>query len=310
MGERVYLKRDAKKKSTSYFSYFLWAAIGLLFLVVITPLLTKRGGERRIAEKVTPEKGMVMKGIPRSTPYDSPTGEQEGIKTAQEIKEGNVEAGVPASSPLPPTEAVKSEPAPAQDPTMATTVPAAGESSTQPVVAAPANIAPDSMQTAASTMPRSQPEQPAPTARNAETEQPSTVAVEAGGAPASATSPSNPKPAPTMQATAAAKPKTAALPAKLPIATGPAKPSPPGTTKYVVQIGSFSQRENADGIQQQLLKKGYEVMVKTITHEKFGRLYIVQLAPVYDTNKAQSLASKVKLEANVQPMVIKVPTAQ
>lgn len=51
-------------------------------------------------------------------------------------------------------------------------------------------------------------------------------------------------------------------------------------------------------------------MVRTVTHEKFGRLYIVQLAPVSDAGKAQSLVSKVKQEANVQPMVIKLPTDQ
>lgn len=315
MGGKVYLRRDVKKKSTSYFSYFLWAAIGLLFLVVITPILTKRGGERRIAEKVTPEKGMVMKGIPRSSPYDSPAEEpQEGAKTAQVSKDGGVDGGSGATPTAPVSEAVKSIPATPQGPPMAVTGNEPGRSAPEPGVTAPAMPAPGQVQTAAVTTPQARPEQTLPAEGNVQTQQPVTAAADANAPPATAAVPAGPKPSPTMQASAPAKPKVAAPPAKPPAtaaAVGSASASAgAGATKYVVQIGSFSQRENADGIQQQLLKKGYEVMVRTITHEKFGRLYIVQLAPVYDANKAQSLVSKVKQEANVQPMVIKLPTDQ
>lgn len=306
MGGKVYLRRDVKKKSTSYFSYFLWAAIGLLLLVVITPILTKRGGERRIAEKVTPEKGMVMKGIPRSAPYDSPSEEpQEGVKTVQGIKESDLDAGSAATPTPAASEAVKSIPAGPQGPPIVVT-------GSEPGKSAPATAAPGQTQTAAATAPELRPEQTFPAEGNVQTEQPVTVAVEASATPATAALPASPKPSPTMQASAPTKPKVAAPPAKPPAAAaGPVSASAgAGATKYVVQIGSFSQRENADGIQQQLLKKGYEVMVRTTTHEKFGRLYIVQLAPVYDANKAQSLVSKVKQEANVQPMVIKLPTDQ
>lgn len=338
MGGKVYLKRDVKKKSTSYFSYFLWAAIGLLFLVVITPLLTKRGAERHVVEKVTPEKGMVMKGIPKSSPDDSSAGEaQEGVKVAQETKESNVQTGSATSPTLPAGEATNSAPAAAQAPSMAVTgtdpdksLPEPGvTASAKPVpgqmqTPASAKPVPGQMQTAASTMPQPQQEQTLPPAGNMQTQQPSAAAVDASAAPATATVPATRKPSPTMQASAAAKPKATAAPrakpptpvaAPAPTLTATATPSTSTTsassaTKYVVQIGSFSQRENADGIQQQLLKKGYEVMVRTVTHEKFGRLYIVQLAPVSDAGKAQSLVSKVKQEANVQPMVIKLPTDQ
>jgi len=316
MGGKVYLRRDVKKKSTSYFSYFLWAAIGLLCLVVITPLLTKRGGERRIAERVTPEKGMVMKGIPRSVPYDSPAEEpQEGVKTAQEIKESNVETASATSKTLPASDAAKSAPvpAPAQNPSMMATGTVPGKSLPEPGVTAAAKPVPGQMQTSPSAIPQPQQEPTPPSAGNMQAQQSLPTAVDAAAAPPTSTEPTSPKPSPTMQASASAKPKLATPPAKPPAAASPASTttsaaSPSGPTKYVVQIGSFSQRENADSIQQQLLKKGYEVMVRTITHEKFGRLYIVQLAPVYDANKAQSLVSKVKQEANVQPMVIKLPT--
>lgn len=315
MGGKVYLRRDVKKKSTSYFSYFLWAAIGLLFLVVITPILTKRGGERRIAEKVTPEKGMVMKGIPRSSPYDSPAEEpQEGVKTAQVSKQGGVDAASAVTPVSPASEAVKSIPAAPQGAPTAVTGSESGKSLLEPAVTAPATPATGQVQTAALTTPQARPEQALPAEGNVQTQQPVTAAVDANAPPTTAAVPASAKPSPTMQASAPAKPKLAAPPAKPPAAAtaaGPASASVgAGATKYVVQIGSFSQRENADGIQQQLLKKGYEVMVRTITHEKFGRLYIVQLAPVYDANKAQSLVSKVKQEANVQPMVIKLPTDQ
>jgi len=290
MGGKVYLKRDAKKKSTSYFGYFLWAAIGLVFLVVVTPLLTHRRAEKSAVEKVTPEKGMVMKEIPRSMPYENGKNELPGDSSSdQGIKETNLESNSTTATSIPSTTPESHASIPAEG------SPQAGGPSV------PLQNLSDQGQSTSMTEHQQRPIQTSTAADNAQSRPQATNLNETVAAPAILPESASPKQSTPVQTSTSSKPQIAASSAKTPVT---------GSTKYVVQIGSFSQKENADGIQQELLKKGYEVLVRTINHAKFGRLYVVQLAPVYDSTKAQSLVTKVKQEANVKPMVIKVPTDQ
>lgn len=289
-GKPTILRRDFfKKKPNVNYKYFLWAAIGLVILVAITPLLTHRRSDKTPSEKVTPETGVVMKEIPRSS-SGSDTGQPlQGTDSAAGIKETYLQHGSTVSQDAQPEGQMN------QPPTHV-------ESSTGGAGAIPAEPPAEQTQTASLAEPQPQPAASPTVPASAASQQPtvpSTNAENAAAVPQQA--PRQEPAAPAQQASVASQPQ-------------PPKPSEKSATgsatKYIVQIGSFSQKKNADSIQQNLLKRGYEVIVRTTDHAKFGRLYVVQLAPVYDPNKAESLLAKVRKEANVNPMMVKIPAGQ
>lgn len=77
---------------------------------------------------------------------------------------------------------------------------------------------------------------------------------------------------------------------------------------YIVQVGSFLVKENAESLQRQLKEKGYEVVLKSFNHQVLGPIHVVQLKPVNNASKASTLVSQVESEGQqVKPIIIKVP---
>jgi len=296
MGGKVFLNRNLKKgSSTHYYKYFLWAAIGLVFLVVITPLITHRRSDKATSKKVIPENGMVVKEIPRSSPSDSGAGlASQEASPVEGIKESNLEPGPTVSQGMPQVDGGGQPSNYAESPTGASGVPPGGTPTEQPQVA---SITEQQSPTAApetdSTASPNQNE--VPTAVNAPVKPPESAPAES---------------AVPLQETSSAPPQQASVAPSSSALTSPKKPVSAHTTRYIVQIGSFAQRQNADNIQQSLIQKGYEVIVRTINHAKFGKLYVVQLAPVNDAQKAESLMTNVRKEANIKPIVVRVPAEQ
>ncbi len=71
---------------------------------------------------------------------------------------------------------------------------------------------------------------------------------------------------------------------------------------WVLQLASFSVRENADALAKQLTAMGYDPMIETISSA--GTLiYRVRLQPVADRSKlektAQTLSEKLNLSAQI-----------
>jgi DedD protein len=131
-----------------------------------------------------------------------------------------------------------------------------------------------------------------------ETEKASTVSAESSP---------EPEPAPKPEPKAAPDPEPAPVPQTEPD-TGQQKPeSQPAATstaepKWVLQLASFSVRENADALSAQLKQMGYDPMIETISSA--GTLiYRVRLQPVTDRIKlqqtAQTLSQKLKLNAQI-----------
>jgi len=92
--------------------------------------------------------------------------------------------------------------------------------------------------------------------------------------------------------------------------TEPAKPPTTGAGAYSVQVGSFKDKQNADEMQKNLQKKGYNVTVKTTTHSKLGQLYVVQLQPVDNMGRASTLVEQIKHEEKVKPIIVRTDSGE
>jgi cell division septation protein DedD len=122
------------------------------------------------------------------------------------------------------------------------------------------------------------PEQPAPLATP-----PASSADTAAAQPAAEESPRStaPPPAATAGATQGPHPADAAAP--------PATAESSGT--YVVQLGSFASRANADRLARQVHSQGFPVSVSRGTS---GHLYRVRVGPAHDRAAASELAQQLR----------------
>jgi type II secretory pathway predicted ATPase ExeA len=86
------------------------------------------------------------------------------------------------------------------------------------------------------------------------------------------------------------------------IARGPASQ----TYRYIIQIGSFGDREKAGEMKTLLTKKGYIAFVKILKQEELGEVFIIQI-PVNSFSLAATLMAQLSGEIEGEPEVIKVP---
>jgi type IV pilus assembly protein PilF len=80
-----------------------------------------------------------------------------------------------------------------------------------------------------------------------------------------------------------------------------------GPRIYTVQLGSFLDKENAESLQQRLRLKGYDAVIKPFRHQVLGPLYVVQLKPVNDADKASELMMQVESEGHGKAIIIEAP---
>jgi Flp pilus assembly protein TadD len=78
--------------------------------------------------------------------------------------------------------------------------------------------------------------------------------------------------------------------------------------RYMVQVGSFVDREKAEEIKTRLKRKGYKAVVKTIKHQELGEVFVVQLQPVNSASGATTLTTQLSGEMECEPVIIKVPS--
>lgn len=128
----------------------------------------------------------------------------------------------------------------------------------------------------------------------------------------SSTVPSSPRPAAAdtfMQdkKAAALSPKSQPKPLEQAPPAAPAQPPPDTHWTYIVQVGSFLDKDNAEALRNKLKSSGYDPVVKPLQHQVLGQVYIVQLKPVTDEAQASSLMAQVEKDEEVKPIIIKVP---
>jgi len=102
------------------------------------------------------------------------------------------------------------------------------------------------------------------------------------------------------------KPGSAELPAG--IQPEPAKPAAAGKQMYAVQVGCFKEKQNAEEIQRNLRKRGYDVILCPSAASTSGSYaYTVMTKPVDNMSKAATLVEQIKNEQKVSPIIIKTP---
>lgn len=123
-----------------------------------------------------------------------------------------------------------------------------------------------------------------------------------------------PRPAPqattpaadTDSATVPAQPKASPPQAKpTPAPRAVAKPAPVPADAWSVQVGSFSQVENAEGLQRRLAAAGFDAFVSRVVTDA-GTLYRVRVGPVPDRAAADRLLARVRAAGHATARAVRV----
>ncbi len=99
-------------------------------------------------------------------------------------------------------------------------------------------------------------------------------------------------------------PNDGGAPAQANIPRGPVSQS----YRYMVQLGSFVDRQKAEETKTHLEAKGYRAVVKTLKHPVLGKVFVIQLQPVNSVSKATTLMTQLSGEIEGEPVIIKVPS--
>jgi|GEM_PF-1654771 len=83
-----------------------------------------------------------------------------------------------------------------------------------------------------------------------------------------------------------------------------------GSWTYAVQVGAYSQRENAQQAVERLKKFGYQPEITPFQHSKLGSLYAVRVAPFASQAEAQKAAEKISTSEKDKPIIVKVPKSR
>jgi DedD protein len=142
---------------------------------------------------------------------------------------------------------------------------------------------------------------PAPLAPSPETASAAPAMRSAAPEPAAPQAATPPIPAP-LPAPAS---MTAPQPHSPPTATVPSTSTtqPPGSGAYVVQLGSFASRANAERLAQQVRATGFQVSVSRGSSGR--RLYRVQVGPARDRAAAEQVAAKLRAQGHAGSVVAK-----
>ncbi|SMC27398.1 Sporulation related domain-containing protein [Desulfacinum hydrothermale DSM 13146] len=92
-------------------------------------------------------------------------------------------------------------------------------------------------------------------------------------------------------------------------APGPGVTRSTAQTGYVVQVGAFKRKANADKLSRRLKAKGFSVHVTRFKHKSLGWLYLVRLRPMASQAEAHKAADKIAALEKTKPLVLKLPKA-
>lgn len=319
MQKKIFLqkKNNLRSGGKPLVKMLLWGALIFVILVAVTPLISRQKNHKDTAKKATPEKGAVVREVPK-TPEPaqpaSPPREGAGAKTVKGAIPGIESTPVPQEPP--PGTPEQGQMASAKDSAMEE---GAGN----------AQKGAEWMEVKPASPLDGQGPAPAPTASNQPKQIPVPVpapAPEAAAQPekqiAAPEKPKAPEPSKASNAkkqkVASVAPATAKKPEKKPAAQGTPdsradaaaenqakKPAPGGKQSYTIQVGSFKDKKNAEELQQHLQKRGYAVSLKPTPHPKLGEIYVVLLQPVDNMSKASTLVEQIRHEEKVKPIILK-----
>ncbi|GAB4256646.1 MAG: hypothetical protein Kow0065_05490 [Methylomicrobium sp.] len=98
--------------------------------------------------------------------------------------------------------------------------------------------------------------------------------------------------------------KTAAdSPASVTQSSKPASSQVSGLVKWYIQLGSFSQQENADSLRDKLRAKGLPAFVTEVNTSQ-GKAYRLRVGPELDKKRAESILSRLANENNLKGFLV------
>jgi cell division protein FtsN len=328
---KVFLQKNLPKGKHSFLKLFLWSAVALIILVIVTPMITRHKGTKEASRKPIPEKsGMVVKEIPRSVPpvaENAAVGEgedrvlNETTPIVASAPEGASQAQEPVSEPAPPLERniqVDVSPQKAPDTTDAQQKEHAAElAKAQPTFGQQVFKDTNAAAKPDAAPPVDTKEKPAPPPPATKSERPPLMGPGAKQRSAAVAGQKQSKPASGDAAlfslpgsTSADSRKVAAKKTEPKKTDLEKKSTDSGGLVFTVQVGSFKEKHNAEEMQQNLRKKGYDAVLKPMVHPSLGQLYVVQLQPVSDVSKASTLMMQIKHEEKVKPVILKTVQGQ
>lgn len=86
----------------------------------------------------------------------------------------------------------------------------------------------------------------------------------------------------------------------------PSKDEPAGGGRYLIQVGSFRERKEADQQRANLALLGVESRVEKVTIDNDTTWYRVRIGPEKDQHRVENILSRLE-ENNIQAMVMMVP---
>jgi cell division septation protein DedD len=303
-------KQSLKAGKRSYISLFLWAAVGLIVLVVVASFATRQKSTEPETMKLIAEKGVLVKEIPRPETPARERFPREGTTDGEGSPEG-IGAGTADSVPdfksFPNSRATAGAGAGAGAGSGALdqNAPQTDEFKTAMESTAPQGTSPSAEKPASKSAEKAggvAPENAGGSSRKGQI--PARDKLPAEGPAANDVKQKNhlasagPHPADVAPG-APQTPPPAEKPGKLP-------PQPQSKLMYVIQVGSFKEKQNAEELRQDLVKRGYDVVIKPRNHPKLGPLFVVQLEPVAEESKASTLMTQVGHEAKVKPVLLRV----
>lgn len=88
----------------------------------------------------------------------------------------------------------------------------------------------------------------------------------------------------------------------------PRKPASSGKNHvFIVQVGAFRVKENAERLHTKLKSEGFPVIMREMQHSRNGHLYLVRLEPTPNRQEAETLAASLKTKSEMTPAIIVRP---
>jgi DedD protein len=109
------------------------------------------------------------------------------------------------------------------------------------------------------------------------------------------------QPAPRPAPTPAPAPQPAPQPAQQPAQSAPQQAV---ATGWTVQVGSFSQAENAQGLQRRLAGEGFDAFVSRVATDA-GTMHRVRVGPVPERDAADRLLARVRAAGHANARVVR-----
>lgn len=81
----------------------------------------------------------------------------------------------------------------------------------------------------------------------------------------------------------------------------------PKLSAWVIQVGSFSQRDNAEDLVERLRKAGFDTMAPQPAQVSGKTVYRVQVGPEADRKRAEQLVTRIKQVADLTGTVMSYP---